>query len=139
MSNRLTVVFSHDGKDRFDVERLDVDLSPRPSKPKREILPPTNDPNHRMDSDTRKTLLAGIATSRIWIDELVKGKIDIDTIASRETRSARGVQKILSLTFLSPRIARAALDGSLPRGISMTRLFDLQMDWRLQHQTLGIG
>ena len=92
-----------------------------------------------MDSDTRKTLLAGIATSRIWIDELVKGKIDIDTIASRETRSARGVQKILSLAFLSPRIVRAALDGSLPRGISMTRLFDLPMDWRKQHETLGIG
>ena len=137
--HRFTVVFSRDGKDRFDVERLDVDWSPQASRPQREILPPTHDPQHRMDSDTRKTLLAAIATSRIWVDELVKGKIDIEAIAAREKRSARGVQKIISLAFLSPRIVRAALDGSLPRGISMTRLFDLPMDWRLQHQTLGIG
>ena len=137
--NRFTIVFSRDGKDRFDVERLDVDWSPRPSKPQREFLPPTNDPHHRMDSDTRKTLIAGIATSRIWIDELVKGATDIDAIAAREKRSSRSVQKILSLAFLSPRIVRAALDGSLPRGISMTRLFDLPMDWRKQHETLGIG
>ncbi len=135
---RFTIIFSRDGKDRFDVERLDVDWIPRSSKPQREILPPTNDPNHRMDSDTRKTLLAAIATSRLWIDELVKGKVDIDAIAAREKRSVRGVQKILSLAFLSPRIVRAALDGSLPRGISMTRLFDLPIDWRQQHETLAI-
>ena len=137
--NRFTIVFSRDGKDHFDVERLDVDWSPRASKPQREILPPTNDPHHRMDFDTRKTLLTAIATSRIWIDELVKGATDIDAIAARGKRSSRGVQKILSLAFLSPRIVRAALDGSLPRGISMTRLFDLPMDWRKQHETLGIG
>lgn len=46
----------------------------------REIPPPTNDPHHRMDLDTRKTLIATIPTSRIWIDELVKGATDANAI-----------------------------------------------------------
>ena len=136
--HRLTIAFTPEGQKRCDRDRLDIEWKPVSSRPKREILGPAGSTTRPMESTTRATLLASIARGKAWLDQIIDGKADIDSIAAREKRSARGVQLTISLAFLSPKIIQAAIDGALPRGVSMTRLFDLPMDWRLQHQTLGI-
>jgi len=136
--SRFTLVFASDASDRLQRDRLDVPWSPRPTRPRREALAP-NEPNARpMASGQRSTLVAAIARGRLWLDELTAGRTDIDAIASREKRSKRTVQNIVSLAFLSPKIAQSAIDGILPKGVSMTLLFDLPLDWRVQHKVLGI-
>jgi hypothetical protein len=44
----------------------------------------------------------------------------------------------LSVAFLAPDIVQAIVDGRLPRGIGLTTLSDLPIDWREQRQALGI-
>jgi site-specific DNA recombinase len=135
---RFTLVLTSDARDRLHRDRLDVAWSPKPTRPRREVLAP-NEPNARaMASEQRSTLVAAIARGRFWLDELTAGTTGVDAIALREKRSARTVQNTVSLAFLSPKIVTAAIDGSLPKGISMSRLFDLPMDWNLQHRALGI-
>ena len=138
--NRFTIILSRDAGEQLDRERIDVDWSPAPTRPKRQILAPTDKSSipKLMESPTRQTLIAAIARGRLWVDELVKGSSGIEVIAAREKRSARSVQKIISLAFLSPKIVQAAIDGTLPRGLSMTRLFDLPADWTQQHKAIGI-
>ena len=46
---------------------------------------------------------------------------------------------MLSLASLSPEIVRAGLDGSLPRGLGLTRLVDLPLSWAEQRQALGLA
>ena len=137
---RLTIVFSADARDQLDREQLEVEWAPRTTRPKREILAPTkaNENARPMESTTRATLIAAIARGRFWLDEIVRGVVDIEAIALREKRSSRSVQKLVSLAFLSPRIVQGAIDNTLPRGVSMTRLFDLPAQWPLQHTMLGI-
>jgi site-specific DNA recombinase len=43
------------------------------------------------------------------------------------------------LAFLAPDIVQAAIDGKLPRGIGVTQMTDLPMDWAAQRQQLGIA
>ena len=138
--NRFTIILSRDVREQLDRERIDVDWSPAPTRPKRQILAPTDKSSSPklMESPTRQTLIAAIARGKQWVDELVKGSSSIDVIAARERRSPRSVQKIISLAFLSPKIVQAAIDGTLPRGLSMTRLFDLPADWTQQHKSIGI-
>jgi site-specific DNA recombinase len=44
----------------------------------------------------------------------------------------------ISLAFLAPSLVKAAIDGRLPRGVGVTRLFDLPAEWTKQHQILGL-
>ena len=138
--NRFTIILSRDARERLDRERIEFDWSPASTRPRRQILAPTDKSSSPkpMESPTRQTLIAAIARGRLWVDELVKGTSSIDAIAAREQRSARSVQKIISLAFLSPKIVQAAIDGALPRGLSTTRLFDLPADWTQQHKSIGI-
>ena len=64
---------------------------------------------------------------------------DADAIAAREAISERSVRSILSLAFLAPDIVEAAVDGTLPRGFSLSRLTDLPPMWPDQRRALGIG
>ncbi len=45
----------------------------------------------------------------------------------------------LSLAFLDPKLVRAALNGSLPRGVSTRRLIDAPMLWHDQWQQIGLS
>jgi hypothetical protein len=72
------------------------------------------------------------------MDEINSGKVDgIEAIAVREGRSARSIRMTLSLAFLAPEIIRAVAEGTLPRGIGMSRLVDMPMDWAEQGALLG--
>jgi hypothetical protein len=91
-------------------------------------------------AEARARLLIAVATARQWRDELVRGKmLDLDKIAKREGRSERSVRMILSLAFLSPEIVSAAIKGTLPRGLGLSDMTDLPMDWSEQRMRLGIS
>jgi hypothetical protein len=43
-----------------------------------------------------------------------------------------------ALAFLAPDLVKAAIDGTLPHGMGVVRLADLQAEWSRQHQMLGL-
>lgn len=58
------------------------------------------------------------------VDELVSGKIqNPEEIAERERCSVRKVNMTISLAFLAPDLVKAAVDGTLSRGITLSRLW----------------
>jgi site-specific DNA recombinase len=44
----------------------------------------------------------------------------------------------ISLAFLAPGLVKAAVDGRLPQGIGVARLFDAPVAWARQYQILGL-
>lgn len=62
----------------------------------------------------------------------------LEDIAEREKRSERSVRMILSLAFLAPDIVTAAIAGTLPRGLGLSDMTDLPIDWSEQRIRLGL-
>ena len=58
--------------------------------------------------------------------------------AAREA-SERMVRMVLSLAFLDPKLVRAVLHGTLPRGISTRKLMDAPVLWQEQWQAIGLS
>jgi site-specific DNA recombinase len=85
-------------------------------------------------SDTRTKLVTAIARGRQWLSEIEAGGATIDGIASREACSKRHVNMTISLAFLAPSLIKAAVEGGLPHGIGVARLFDAPVTWSRQHQ-----
>ena len=56
----------------------------------------------------------------------------------REGKTDRSIRKTLSLAFLAPEIAKAAVEGRLPRGYGLKRLVELPMAWPDQWRALGL-
>ena len=80
-----------------------------------------------------------ITTSR-WLDELMTDpKANTESIASREGCSVRKINMTISLAFLAPDLAKAAIDGRLPYGLGVARLCDLPTEWPRQRQMLGLA
>lgn len=95
--------------------------------------------NRPLKASQNALLIAAIARGRRLLDEIVTTPgATAETIAQREGCSARKVNMTISLTFLSPALVKAALEGRLPRGISATRLCDMPPEWSRQHLTLGL-
>jgi hypothetical protein len=63
---------------------------------------------------------------------------DLESLASREGRTARSIRMTLSLAFLAPEIVKTAVEGRLPRGYGLKRLVALPMAWLDQWCTLGL-
>ncbi len=112
---------------------------------RREILMPDNGLPHNQDarpirSETRATLVASIARGRAWLDELTADpKATTERIAKRERCSPRKINKTISLAFLAPDLVKAAIEGRLPHGMGVARLFDLPAEWSRQRQVLGLS
>jgi site-specific DNA recombinase len=90
-------------------------------------------------SDTRAKLVTAIARARRWLSEIEAGTATIDDIATREACSNRHVNMTISLAFLAPSLIKAAVDGRLPHGVGVARLFDAPIAWSRQHQMLGLA
>ena len=60
-------------------------------------------------------------------------------IALDERRTERSVPQTLSLAFLDPALAEAAIDGRLPRGFGLKRLMDPPPEWTAQWRALGLA
>jgi site-specific DNA recombinase len=115
-----------------------------PSIRRREILLPDNDSSQIQNarpirSETRATLVASIARGRGWLNELTAGpKATTDSIAKRERCSPRKINKTISLAFLAPKLVKAAIEGRLPDGMGVARLFDIPAEWSRQRKVLGL-
>jgi site-specific DNA recombinase len=44
----------------------------------------------------------------------------------------------ISLALLAPDLVKAAVEGRLPHGMGLVRLYDLPAEWSRQHQVLGL-
>jgi hypothetical protein len=130
------------GTENDDGAMLEIPWKPRPGRPKREVLEPASGivgDERPIRSEVRSSLLRAIALGRLWLQEIVTGKVkDTDEIADRENRSKRSVHMTMSLAFLAPDIIEAAVGGRLPRRIGITRLTDLPTSWRKQREMLGL-
>src|SRR5215471_8693963 len=89
-------------------------------------------------SDARVKLVTAIARGRKWLSDIKAGAATIDIIAAREACSKRHVNMTISLAFLAPGLVKAAVEGRLPHGIGVARLFDAPAVWSRQHQMLGL-
>jgi hypothetical protein len=63
---------------------------------------------------------------------------DVQQIATRQKCSVRQVNMTISLAFLAPDLARAAVEGRLPRG-GVERLRDAPAEWSRQFEALGLN
>jgi hypothetical protein len=125
------------------LDRIRIPWTPPSSRRHREIIVPEDrDPSttRALRADARTKLLGAMVRARSWLADLNKGTIvDTDALATREGKSERSIRQTLSLAFLSPAIVKAAVEGRLPRGLGLTRLIDLPMDWSEQHRALGLS
>ena len=84
--------------------------------------------------------MASIARGRAWLDEMTADpKATTESIAKRERCSPRKINKTISLAFLAPELVKAAIEGTLPHGMGVARLFDLPAEWSRQRQVLGLA
>src|SRR5262249_39618322 len=71
-------------------------------------------------------LVNAIARGRLWLAEMQSGAVaNVQDIAVRENCSKRHVNMTISLAFLAPSLVKAAVEGRLPHGIGVARMFDL--------------
>jgi site-specific DNA recombinase len=92
-----------------------------------------------MPANARAILIEALRDAHRWLDELLSDpRLTLESLASREARTARSIRMTLSLAFLAPQIVKAAVEGRLPRGFGLKRLVDLPMAWSDQWRTLGL-
>jgi hypothetical protein len=124
-----------------DTETISIVWSRAVTKRQREILLPDGDDlDHRpIRAESRATLVRSIALGRRWLEELISGSVSgPQAIAAREGCSRRRVNMTLSLAFLAPDLVRAAVEGRLPLGVGVSRLFDAPVEWSRQWQLIGL-
>ena len=92
-----------------------------------------------MRANARAILVDALGDSHRWLDELLSDPDrTLESLALREGKTDRSIRMTLSLAFLAPDIAKAAVEGRLPRGYGLKRLVDLPMAWPEQWRTLGL-
>src|SRR5258708_9617438 len=70
---------------------------------------------------------------------LCKGRSTFGKSQHVKKCSVRQVNMTISLAFLAPDLVRAAVEGRLPRGISVERLRDAPAEWSRQFETLRLN
>jgi site-specific DNA recombinase len=112
-----------------------------PARNRQIILPQSVEPvsQQPIRSESRARLVEGIARARYWLNQLTSGEVrDTKEIAKREGCGERSVRMTLSLAFVSPVIAKAAIDGTLRSGLGKAPLADLPADWERQVEAISI-
>ena len=91
-----------------------------------------------IDGKTQTILLAAIARSMRWIEEITAdASADFHRIAEREGVVERHIRLLAPLAYLSPRIIEAIAEGRAPAGLTVTSLArDLPMQWHAQEVRL---
>ena len=120
---------------------LTVPWSKAPHRRHRDVIAPEGPSQTQVPpirSDTRTKLITAIARGRQWLSEIEAGAETVDGIAARAACSKRHVNMTISLAFLAPSLIKAAVEGRLPHGVGVARLFDAPVAWSRQHQMLGL-
>ena len=124
-----------------DTERhaVTIPFAIQAQKRHREILLPDldNEGIRPIRQKEQQSLVRSIAQARLWLREIMAGTT-IATIASREEKSDRAIRMTLNLAFLDPKLVKAAMHGTLPRGISARRLVDAPSTWTAQWHAFGL-
>jgi hypothetical protein len=124
------------------LKRIAIPWTPQTFRRKREVIQPSGEQAsgaRPIRAEARRKLLSAIAKGRRWLDEIVSGKVaGIESIAAHECIGERSVRMGLSLAFLAPDIVQAAVDGTLPRGLGVSRLTDMPAGWADQCRAIGI-
>lgn len=91
-----------------------------------------------MSSENRDILLTTIGKARVWIDDLVKGRVSsFAEIARREHKVERHIRFLAPLAFVSPRLITTIIDGAAPADVTATELAkSLPYSWLEQQQRL---
>ena len=85
-----------------------------------------------------KSLIHILQKAYRWHKDILTGKT-IKEIALSEQLSERYILRILQLSFLSPRITRHILAGTLPKGVTLKRLLMIKSgNWAEQEQLLNL-
>ena len=112
------------------------------SRRRREIIQRVGEaqqPLRAMRTKARDGFIKAFRDAHRWLDELVVDPTQaIESLAIREGKSERSIRMTLSLAFLSPVLAEAAMEGRLPRGFCIKRLTDLPMLWSEQWGAIGL-
>ncbi|MGA2058001.1 MAG: recombinase family protein [Bradyrhizobium sp.] len=132
-----------EASDNPDDQSLTIPWQKPPSKRRRQILLPSNKSRSEVRPqhfERRAQLVGAIARGRQWLDDVVSGRMTtVAELCARENCSVRQVNMTISLAFLAPNLVKAAIEGRLPRGISIERLRDLPAEWSRQFETLGLN
>src|SRR5208337_3711717 len=131
-----------EGSDR-PAKVIAVPWSPQTFRRKREVIQPSSESTNGarpIRAEARTKLLCAVAKGRRWLDQMISDKVvGIEAIAAREGVSERSARMGLSLAFLAPDIVQAAVDGTLPRGLGLSRLMDMPPSWADQRRALGFA
>ena len=121
---------------------LTIPWSPPSPHRRREIIQGEGDRSSTMRPmriKARAILIDALRDAHCWLDELTTDSNQtVEALAARERKTERSIRMTLSLAFLSPTLAKAAIDGRLPRGFGAKRLMDLPMAWSDQWSALGL-
>ena len=138
----VRIVLSDAAANNEDDRTLTVPWKPSSPYRRREIiqgdsqLPQAQRP---MRTKARQTFLEAVRDAHSRLDELLRHPTSsLVSIAQREVKSERSIRQSLSLAFLDPSLAKAAIEGRLPRGFGVKRLIDLPMLWSEQWAALGL-
>jgi site-specific DNA recombinase len=145
--DRLIVRLKSDSADEAsdcpDDRSLSIPWQKPPTKRSRQILLPHNASRSDVrpeQFERRACLVSAIARGRRWLDDVVSGRVTtVAQLCTREKCSVRQVNMTISLAFLAPNLVRAAVEGSLPRGIGIERLRDPPTEWSRQFEALGLN
>jgi site-specific DNA recombinase len=92
-----------------------------------------------MRTEARAVLTDALRDAHHWLGELTTSpNLNIESLAAREGKTERWIRRTISLAFLCPGLAKAAIEGRLPRGFGVKRLMDLPMAWPDQWSVLGL-
>ena len=108
----------------------------------RQVIRPAGDPAQRekpIKANTRVALIRSIGLGRYWLQQIIDGDMTVAAIAAQHGCGVRMVNMIISLAFLSPTIVAAAVEGRLPRGLSVRTLKDPVPEWSRQMSKLGLA
>ena len=141
-ATRIEILLSEsvvaEGQDRI----LTLPRTWTPSRRRREIIQGVGEaqqPLRAMRTKARDGFIKALRDAHRWLDELLFDPAQtIESLAIREGKSERSIRMTLSLAFISPVLAEAAMEGRLPRGFCVKRLTDLPMLWSEQWRAVGL-
>jgi site-specific DNA recombinase len=91
------------------------------ASPKGIVRAPLQRPS--LKPDTRDALLEAVAKARVWIQDLIEGRISsLADIARRERKVERHVRLLAPLAFVSPQVVSAIIEGSARPDLTVTGL-----------------
>lgn len=142
-SNQIVLTLNDMAAERICRSEIVIPWSPSPRRPKRKTLllhiDPARDPRP-IRIEVKTHIIRAAAIGRLWLTQVISGEVaDMQVLAEREGRSKRSVQMMISLAFIAPDIVEPLIEGTLPRGIGITRLCNLPSSWNAQRKVLGLA